>query len=81
MLETTTDSENKSDANQKFPDGTSKIRVFMEQLDDYLQAEISLNDVSVIVEALTKFYGMFDLRNDVIIKRIISHISNQLNAQ
>lgn len=79
-------------ANQKLPDGTSKIRVFLEQLDDYSQAEIPLDNVSAIVEALTKLdehllsfedetYNMFDLRNEVRIKRIISHLSNQLNAQ
>ncbi|MBD2165358.1 AAA family ATPase [Calothrix membranacea FACHB-236] len=79
-------------ANQKLPDGTSKIRVFLEQLDDYSQTEITLDNVSAIVEALGKLdehllnfadeqYGMFDLQNDVRIKRIISHLSNQLNEQ
>ncbi|MDZ7957502.1 MAG: P-loop NTPase fold protein [Aulosira sp. DedQUE10] len=77
-------------ANQKLPDGTAKIRVFLEQLDDYLQAEIPLNSISAIMQALINLgdhlldseeepYGMFDLGNDVRIRRIISHLSRRLN--
>ncbi|QIR36497.1 AAA family ATPase [Tolypothrix sp. PCC 7910] len=79
-------------ANERLPDGTTKVRVFLEQLDDYSQAEIPLNNISAIVEALIKLgdhlqscedkpYGMFDLGNDVRIKRIISHLLHRLNEQ
>ncbi|BAY34652.1 KAP P-loop domain-containing protein [Nostoc carneum NIES-2107] len=79
-------------ANEKLPDGTSKVRVFLEQLDDYSPAEIPLNHISAIVEALIKLknhlqscedeqYNMFDLGNDVRIKRIISHLLHRLNEQ
>ncbi|BAY93309.1 MULTISPECIES: hypothetical protein [unclassified Tolypothrix] len=79
MVETKNDAENKSENNHE---------IFA----DNPLTNISLDNVSAIVEALSKLdehllsfadetYNMFDFRNDVGIKRIISYLSNQLNEQ
>lgn len=79
-------------ADQKRPDGTTQVRAFLEQLEDYMETEIPVNCISSIVQALFDVgdqllvsedepYGMFDLGNDMRIGRIISQLLRRLNEQ
>ena len=69
-------------ANQKIPDGTTQVRIFLERLEDYTESEIPLDCIPSIVQALFDVgdqllrpedepWGMFDFGNDVRIGRII----------
>ncbi|MBD1888108.1 P-loop NTPase fold protein [Coleofasciculus sp. FACHB-SPT9] len=76
-------------ANQKRPEGTTQVRIFLEQLEDYTEKEIPLNSIPSIVQALLDVgdrllrpedepCGMFDFGNDIRIERIISHLLRRL---
>lgn len=69
-------------ANQKRPDDTTRVRVFLERLEDYTEQGIPLECISSIIQALfevgdqllrpeDKQRGMFDFGNDIRIGRII----------
>jgi predicted KAP-like P-loop ATPase len=79
-------------ASQKRPDGTTQVRAFLEQLENYTQQEISANYIESIVQAFFDVgdallrpedepYGMFDFGNDIRIGRIISQLLHRLNEQ
>jgi len=77
-------------ANQKYPDGTTQVRTFLERLEDYTEKEIPLDYIPSIVQALfdvgdqllppeDKPCGMFDFGNDVKIGRIVWQLLRRLD--
>ena len=77
-------------ANQKRPDGTTQVRTFLEQLEDYTETEIPLDCIPSIVQALFDVgdqllrpedepSGMFDFGNDIRIGRIIHQLLRRLD--
>jgi len=77
---------------QKRPDGTTQVLVFLEQLEDYTEKEISANCIPSIVQAFFDVgdrllypedepYGMFDFGNDMRIERIVSQLLRRLDEQ
>ncbi|HEY9602683.1 MAG TPA: P-loop NTPase fold protein [Allocoleopsis sp.] len=68
-------------AEQERPDGTTRVRAFLEQLEDFTQTDIPLNCIPTVVKALfdvgdqllrpeDERQGMFDFGNDMRIGRI-----------
>lgn len=77
-------------ANQKHFDGTTEVRIFLEQLEDYTEQEIPVDCIFSIVQALYDVgdrllrpedepEGMFDFGNDIRIERIISKLLRRLD--
>ena len=77
-------------ANQKRPDGTTKVRAFLERLEDYSEKEIPASCISSIVQALFDVgdrllppedepCSMFDFGNDIKIRRIIWQLLRRLD--
>ncbi len=76
-------------ASQKRPDGTTQVRAFLEQMENYTQQEISVNYIPSVVQAFfdvgdhllhteDEAYGMFDFGNDIRIGRIVSQLLRRL---
>ncbi|WP_026734208.1 KAP family NTPase [Fischerella sp. PCC 9605] len=77
-------------ANQKRPDGTTKVREFLERLEDDIANNIPQDNIPSIIQALLdvsdeilcpedKPSGMFDLGNEIRIARIISRLLHRLD--
>ena len=77
-------------AHQKRPDGTTKVRAFLERLEDYSEKEIPASCISSIVQALFDVgdrllppedqpCSMFDFGNDIKIRRIIWQLLRRLD--
>ncbi|MFN6464042.1 MAG: KAP family NTPase [Nostoc sp. DedVER02] len=75
---------------QKLPNGTTQIRVFLEQLENSTEEEIPVNYIPLIVEALldvseqllaqdNEFNGILAFSNEIIISRCISQLLRQIN--
>jgi predicted KAP-like P-loop ATPase len=76
---------------EKLPDGTTKARIFLEQLENYVEEEIPVNYIPSIVEALLDVSdqillsqndeprGILDFGDDVIISCFISRLLQQLD--
>ncbi|MDZ8107560.1 MAG: P-loop NTPase fold protein [Nostoc sp. DedQUE12a] len=72
-------------AKQKLPGGTTQVRVFIEELENYTEQEIPLNYIPSVVEALfdvseellsqnDEYNGILHFGNEVIISRSISQL-------
>ena len=79
-------------AHQKRSDGTTQVRAFLEQLEDYPEKEIPTDCIPSIVKALFDVgdellppedepQGMFDFGNDIRIKRLISRLLHRIDEQ
>lgn len=75
-------------AEQRRPDGTTRVRAFLERLEDYIEQDISENDISPIVQALFNVGDkllkdeprwIFDLDNDILVLRIIVWLLRRLD--
>jgi len=77
-------------AGQKCPDGTTKVRKFLEHLEDYTEKEIPSKHIPSIVQALFNVgdqllrpvdeqHGLFDFGNDVRVGRIIYQLLRRLD--
>jgi predicted KAP-like P-loop ATPase len=77
-------------ANQKRLDGTTQVRAFLEQLENYPEQEIPVNYIPSIVQALfdvseqllcaeEKYQSIFNFGNEVIISRFISRSLRRLD--
>lgn len=76
-------------ADQKRPDGTTRVRAFLERLEDYTQTEIHSHCISSVIEAFfdvgdqllcpeDERQGMFDFGNDLRIGRILCQLLYRL---
>jgi predicted KAP-like P-loop ATPase len=76
-------------ASQKRSDGTTEVRAFLEQMEEYTQRAIAINYIPSIVQAFfdvgdrllqteDEAYGIFDFGNDIRIGRIISQLLRRL---
>ncbi|MBD2005564.1 MULTISPECIES: KAP family NTPase [Cyanophyceae] len=79
-------------AHQKRSDGTTQVRAFLEQLEDYTEKEIPTHCIPSIVKALLDVgdqllppedepQGMFDFGNDIRIERLISQLLRRIDEQ
>jgi predicted KAP-like P-loop ATPase len=78
---------------QKLPDGTTKLRIFLEHLENYLEEEIPVNSIPVIVESLSVVsnqislsqnddsHGVLDFGDDVIIRSLIARLLHRLDEK
>lgn len=77
-------------ANQKRPDGTTRVRTLLERLEDYTESEIPSDAISSVVQALfdvgdqlwrpeDERSGMFEFGNEVRIGRIIWQLLRRLD--
>lgn len=77
-------------ANQKRPDGTTRLRAFLERLEDYTEKEITLDCIPSIIQALfdvgdqllrpeDERRGLFGFGNDIRIGRIIWQLLRRLD--
>lgn len=80
-------------AKQKRPDGTTQVRVFLEQLENYPEQDIPVNYIPSIVEALfdvseqlllsqdDESQGILDLGYEIIIRRFISKFLRRVDEK
>lgn len=77
-------------ANQKRPDGTTRVRIFLERFEDYTENEIHLNSISSIIKVLfdvgdyllrseDERRGIYDFGNNIRIGRIIWQLLRRLD--
>ncbi len=77
-------------ANQIRPDGTTRVRTFLERLEDYTKEDISSESIPSIVQAFfdvgdkllrpeDQNRGMFDFGNDMRIGRILYQLLSRMN--
>ncbi|GAA6622027.1 KAP family NTPase [Scytonema sp. NUACC26] len=77
-------------AQQKRQDGTTQVRAFLEQLEDYAEKVIPTHCISIVIEALfdvgeellspeDRAASMFDFSNEAIIHRLIAQLLCRLD--
>ena len=77
-------------ADQIRPDGTTRVREFLERLQDYTGADIPTDHIPAVIEALLDVgdqllrpedqrRGMFDFRNDIRIGRVLWQLLRRLD--
>jgi predicted KAP-like P-loop ATPase len=74
-------------AEQRRPNGTTRVRAFLERLVDYIEQEIPVDDISSVVQALFNVgdrllkdepRGPFDLENDTLVLPVIVWLLRRL---
>ena len=76
--------------NQKLPDGTTRVRTFLERLEDYTEKDIPIDHIPTIVQVLfdvgddilrseDETHGLFDFGIDIRIVRILWQLLKRLD--